>query len=202
MKQDQMARVLFPLGEKAKAEVRQQAMQSGLLVAQKRESQEICFIPDDNYSRFMEERKGKEIFRPGQIVNRKGKVLGHHRGLHGYTVGQRRGLGIGASHPHYVLALDIEKNQVVAGRKEELLANGLIAGGVNWISFPALHGEMEAWVQIRYRHAGALATISLGEDKKVIVGFKIPQKAVTPGQAVVFYRGDEVLGGGWIEKAF
>jgi tRNA-specific 2-thiouridylase len=200
--QDQMARVLFPLGEKAKAEVRQQALQLGLRVARKKESQEICFIPDDNYSRFMEERKGKDIFRPGEIVDRKGKVLGFHRGLPAYTIGQRRGLGIGSSHPHYVLALNIEKNQVVAGGKEELLANGLIAGNVNWISFPTLQKKMEAWVQIRYRHAGTLATISPGEDEKVIVDLKIPQKAITPGQAVVFYQGDEVLGGGWIEKAF
>jgi tRNA-specific 2-thiouridylase len=202
MTQDQMARVLFPLGEKSKAEVRQQALQLGLRVARKRESQEICFIPDDNYRRFMEERKGKEIFRPGEIVNRQGEVLGFHRGLHAYTIGQRRGLGIGTPHPHYVLALDIEKNQVVAGRKEELLANGLIAAGVNWISFPKLEGKMEAWVQIRYRHPGALAMISPGEDERVRVDFKAPQKAVTPGQAVVFYQGDEVLGGGWIEKAF
>jgi tRNA-specific 2-thiouridylase len=202
MTQDQMARVLFPLGEKSKAEVRQQALKLGLRVARKRESQEICFIPDDNYRRFMEERKGKEIFRPGEIVNRQGKVLGFHRGLHSYTVGQRRGLGIAAPHPHYVLALDPCKNQVVAGRKEELMANGLIAGGVNWISFPKLEGKMEAWVQIRYRHPGALAVISPGDDGKVMVDLKIPQKAVTPGQAAVFYQGDEVLGGGWIEKAF
>lgn len=202
MTQDQMARVLFPLGEKSKAEVRQQALKLGLWVARKRESQEICFIPDDNYRRFMEERKGKEIFRPGEIVNRQGKVLGFHRGLHSYTVGQRRGLGIAAPHPHYVLALDTCKNQVVAGRKEELMANGLIAGGVNWISFPKLEGKMEAWVQIRYRHPGALAVISPGDDGKVMVDLKIPQKAVTPGQAAVFYQGDEVLGGGWIEKAF
>jgi len=202
MTQSQMARVLFPLGEKSKAEVRQQASIWGLRVARKRESQEICFIPDDNYRRFMEERNGKETFRPGEIVNRQGKVLGFHRGLHAYTIGQRRGLGIAASHPLYVLALNTEKNQVVAGPKEELAAHGLIAGGLNWISFPNWEGKMEAWVQIRYRHAGVLAVISPGEDGKVIVDFKIPQKGVTPGQAVVFDQGDAVLGGGWIEKAF
>ncbi len=202
MTQEQMARVLFPLGEKSKAEVRHQASILGLRVAQKRESQEICFIPRDNYRRFMEERKGKETFRPGKIVNRQGKVLGFHQGLPAYTIGQRRGLGIAASHPLYVLALNPEKNQVVAGPKEELMAHGLIAGGLNWISFPKLEGKMEARVQIRYRHPGVLGVISPGEEGKVIVELKIPQKAVTPGQAAVFYQGDEVLGGGWIEKAF
>ena len=202
MTQDQMARVLFPLGEKSKAEVRQQASHLGLRVAQKKESQEICFIPHDNYRRFMEERTGKETFRPGEIVNRQGKVLGFHRGFPSYTIGQRRGLGIAASHPHYVLALNPEKNQVVAGSKEELLAHGLVAGGLNWISFPKLNGKMEACVQIRYRHPGVLAVVSPGDEGKVIVDLKIPQKAVTPGQAAVFYQGDEVLGGGWIERAF
>jgi tRNA-specific 2-thiouridylase len=202
MTQDQMARVWFPLGKKSKAEVRQQASVLGLRVAQKKESQEICFIPHDNYRRFMEERIGKETFRPGEIVDRQGRVLGLHRGLPSYTIGQRRGLGLAAPHPHYVLALNPEKNQVVAGAKEELTAHGLIAGGINWISFPKLTEKMEAWVQIRYRHPGVLAVISPGEEGHVTVDLKTPQKAVTPGQAAVFYRGDEVLGGGWIEKAF
>jgi tRNA-specific 2-thiouridylase len=199
--QEQMSKVFFPLGEKSKAEVRKQALKLGLRVAQKPESQEICFIPDDDYRRFMETRRPGELSKPGEIVNRQGKVMGLHRGLYSYTIGQRRGLGISAPHPHYVLELDVERNRLVAGRKEELMAEGLVAGGVNWISFPKLDREVEAWVQIRYRHPGAPAVLFPLEGGKVKVHFKIPQKSITPGQAAVFYQGDEVLGGGWIEKA-
>ena len=201
MTQEQLSKVLFPLGEKSKAEVRQQAQGLGLRVARKAESQEICFIPDDDYRSFLEKRKGREISKPGEIVNRQGKVLGRHRGLHSYTIGQRRGLGVAAPHPHYVLALDMEGNRVVAGTEEELMSKGLVAGRVNWISFPRLEKKMEALVQIRYRHPGAPAVVAPLEEGRVGVEFKTPQRSVTPGQAAVFYRGDEVLGGGWIEKA-
>jgi tRNA-specific 2-thiouridylase len=200
--QEQMGKIFFPLGQKSKAEVRQQAVRLGLPVAQKSESQEICFVPDDDYRRFVETRKGKGIAKPGEIVNRQGRVLGFHRGLYLYTIGQRRGLGIAAPHPYYVLELDIAGNRVVAGTKEELMANGLVAAGVNWISFPKLEGKVEALVQIRYRHRGALAVLSPLDEGKVRVDFRIPQRSVTPGQAAVFYQGEEVLGGGWIEKAF
>jgi len=201
MTQEQMSKVLFPLGEKSKAEVRQQALKLGLRVAKKAESQEICFVPDDDYRRFVEKRKGREISQPGEIVNRDGKVLGFHRGLHSYTIGQRRGLGIAAPHPYYVLALDAERNRVVAGKKEELIAHGLVASGVNWISFPRLEGEVEALVQIRHRHPGTPAILSPLDMGRVKVDFKIPLNSVTPGQAAVFYLEDEVLGGGWIERA-
>lgn len=199
--QKQMGKILFPLGDKSKTEVRKIAAKLGLRVAQKEESQEVCFVPDNDYRRFLEDRKGKEISKPGEIVNRQGEVLGFHPGIYSYTIGQRRGLGISAPQPLYVLALDCRRNRVIAGKKEELLAQGLIAGGINWISFPSLEGEREALVQIRYRHPGVPAVLSAREDKKVRVQFKIPQKSVTPGQAAVFYRGDEVLGGGWIEGA-
>jgi tRNA-specific 2-thiouridylase len=200
--QERMGKIFFPLGEKSKAEVRQQALRLGLRVAEKSESQEICFVPDDDYRKFVETRKGKEISKPGEIINRQGKVLGFHRGLYSYTIGQRRGLGIAAPHPYYVLELDIEGNRVLAGTKEELVANGLVAAKVNWISFPKLEGEVEALVQIRYRHRGAPAVLSPLEEGKVRVDFRIPQRSVTPGQAAVFYRNEEVLGGGWIENAF
>jgi tRNA-specific 2-thiouridylase len=200
--QEQMGKVLFPLGDKSKAEVRQVAARLGLRVAQKEESQEVCFIPDNDYRRFLEDRRGKEISKPGEIINRRGEVLGFHPGIYSYTIGQRRGLGISAPQPYYVLALDCRRNRVIAGKKDELLADGLIAGEINWISFPSLDEEVEALVQIRHRHPGVPAVISPLEDHKVRVQFKVPQKAVTPGQAAVFYRGDEVLGGGWIEKAF
>jgi tRNA-specific 2-thiouridylase len=199
--QEQMGKIFFPLGEKSKAEVRQQALKRGLRVAQKSESQEICFVPDDDYRRFVETRKGREISKPGEIINRQGKVLGFHRGLYSYTIGQRRGLGIAAPHPYYVLALDTEGNRVVAGVKEELGADGLVAAGVNWISFRQLEGQVEALVQIRYRHRGVQAVLSPLEGGKVRVEFRTPQRSVTPGQAAVFYQNEEVLGGGWIEKA-
>jgi len=201
MTQEQLSKVLFPLGEKSKAEVRQQALGLGLRVARKAESQEVCFIPDDDYRSFLEKRKGKEISKPGEIVDRQGKVLGRHQGLHSYTIGQRRGLGIAAAHPLYVLSLDMEGNRVVAGPREELMTNGLLAERVNWISFPKLEKKMEVLVQIRYRHPGAPAVVAPLEDGRVGVEFKTPQRSVTPGQAAVFYQGDEVLGGGWIEKA-
>ena len=198
--QEQMDKVIFPLGGKFKVEVRQQALKLGLRVAEKAESQEVCFIPDDDYRRFLEARKGKGILKPGEIVDRQGKVLGSHQGLHSFTIGQRRGLGIASSYPYYVLALDGESNRVVVGRKDELQAFGLVAGGMNWISFLELEGEVEALVQIRYRHPGVPAVISPLGEGKVRADFQIPQKSVTPGQAAVFYRGDEVLGGGWIQR--
>ncbi len=198
--QGQMAKVLFPLGEKTKSEVREQARELGLRVAGKSESQEICFIPDNEYPRFLEERMGKEIFQKGEIVDRRGKVLGFHRGIHSFTIGQRRGLGIAAPHPFYVLALDCARNRVIAGEKEELRAEGLIATEVNWISSPPERG-MEAMVQIRSRHAGAPAYISALPEGRARVRFQNPQYSVTPGQAAVFYLEDEVVGGGWIEKA-
>ena len=198
--QEQMDKVIFPLGEKSKTEVRQQALKLGLRVAEKPESQEVCFIPDDDYRRFLEARRGNEILKPGEIVNRQGKVLGFHQGLHSFTIGQRRGLGIVSPYPYYVLALDCASNRVVAGRKDELQAFGLVAAGMNWISFLELEEEVEALVQIRYRHPGVPAVISPLGEGKVRADFQIPQKSVTPGQAAVFYRGDEVLGGGWIQR--
>jgi tRNA-specific 2-thiouridylase len=199
--QEQMGRVLFPLGDKSKPEVRRVASRLGLRVAQKHESQEVCFIPDDNYRRFLEARLGSGISRPGEIVDRQGRVLGSHPGIYSYTIGQRRGLGISAPQPYYVLALDCRENRVVAGNKDDLLAGGLVARGINWISFPRPGGEVEARVQIRYRHPGVPAVLSPLEGDRAEVRFQVPQKSVTPGQAAVFYREDEVLGGGWIERA-
>ncbi len=199
--QRQMAKVLFPLGDQSKTEVRRAAAKLGLRVAQKEESQEVCFVPDHDYRRFLEDRTGKEISQPGEIVNRQGVVLGSHPGIYSYTIGQRRGLGISAPRPLYVLALDWSRNRVVVGKKEELLAQGLIAEGVNWISFSSLEGEKEALVQIRYRHPGVPAVLTALDRNKVKVRFQVPQKSVTPGQAAVVYRGEEVLGGGWIERA-
>jgi tRNA-specific 2-thiouridylase len=195
-----MEKILLPLGDKSKTEVRENASRLNLPGAQKSESQEICFIPDDDYRKFVGTRKGKEIAIAGKIVNLQGKELGRHRGIYGYTIGQRRGLGIAAPHPHYVVGLDAEKNYVIVGKNEELLSAGLIVREVNWVSIPPPGEKIEAAVQIRYRHPGAPAVLVPLEEGSVRVMLKIPQRAVTPGQAAVFYRGDEVLGGGWIEK--
>jgi len=200
MTQEQLGKVLFPLGEKVKGDVRGVAERLGLQVAQKKESQEICFVPENDYRRFVEQRMGETIGRPGEIINRQGKRLGHHRGIYSYTIGQRRGLGIANPHPLYVLALDVEKNCVIAGERDELMTSGLVAAGLNWISISKLEEKMDCLVQIRYRHPGAPAILTPLEGGKVRVEFQNPQRGVTPGQAAVFYRGDEVVGGGWIEK--
>ncbi len=201
MTQEQMAKVIFPLGGMSKREVREQALSRGLKVAQKAESQEICFIPDDNYRTFVEKRRGGKIGAPGKIVDSSGTVLGVHGGIHTFTIGQRRGLGLPGPSPHYVVALDPEKNEVVAGTKDDLLSAGLIAADLNWVSFPGLDETMEALVQIRYRHPGVAALVAPLPGGKVRVDFQEPVKSVTPGQAAVFYRGEELVGGGWIEKA-
>ncbi|MGB9700582.1 MAG: tRNA 2-thiouridine(34) synthase MnmA [Thermodesulfobacteriota bacterium] len=201
LKQKQLQKILFPLGERSKEEVRQLAQRFGLRVANKKESQEVCFIPHKDYRRFLEEKLGQHIFSPGEIVDRQGKVLGTHQGLYSYTIGQRRGLRVAAPHPYYVLSLDREKNRVVVGAEEELKARGLMVKEVNWISFSEPASELEVLVQIRYRHPGAQAILQPLADGRVRVNFRIPQKAVTPGQAAVFYRGEEVIGGGWIEAA-
>lgn len=197
--QEQMKKVIFPLGEKAKDEVRQLAQELGLRVAWKKESQEICFIPHDNYRKFLEEKMGQEVSHPGEIVDLKGKVLGTHRGVYSYTIGQRRGLGIAAPNPYYVLSLDVEKNRVIVGSKDELRRRGAIVKEVHWISIPEPKASFEALVQIRYRHPGAKAVLTPLGAGKVRVEFHTPQKSVTPGQAAVFYQEEEVLGGGWIE---
>lgn len=200
LKQHQMRRLMFPLGHLTKSEVREKALRMGLRVAEKNESQEICFIPGNDYRRFLEERKG--ILKPGEIVDRQGKRLGFHKGLPFYTVGQRRGLGIAGPHPYYVLALDSQYNRLIAGTRDDLSAEGFIAEKVNWISFPEPEERLEALVQIRYRHPAAPASISPLGGGRIKVEFQTPQKSITPGQAAVFYRGEEVLGGGWIEKSF
>jgi tRNA-uridine 2-sulfurtransferase len=198
--QEQMAKIRFPLGDQSKAEVRKKALGLGLRVAAKSESQEICFIPDDDYRKFVESYGGKGFTRPGEIVNRQGKVLGLHQGIHAYTIGQRRGLGIAAPHPHYVLALELGKNRLIVGTNGELFSSEFTVGRINWVSLSPPEKEMQATVQIRYRHPGAPALLFPLAAGKVRVELKNPQRAITPGQAAVFYDGDEVLGGGWIEK--
>ncbi len=205
MTQGQLARTLFPVGDITKDEVRRLAAKVGLKVADKKESQEICFIEDD-YGEFLAERLAKKAGQAyhedaGEIVDGTGRVVGKHKGLYRYTIGQRRGLDIkDGGGPYYVLGTDLKSNRLIVGKDEELFADGLICRELNWISGVAPKLS-EMTVKIRYRHEGVLATIGDTKDGELRVEFKEPQRSVTPGQAVVFYNGDIVLGGGWIKRA-
>ncbi|HKS29976.1 MAG TPA: tRNA 2-thiouridine(34) synthase MnmA [Pyrinomonadaceae bacterium] len=203
--QAQLARSLFPLGEMSKQDVREVARESGLAVAEKAESQEICFVPDGDYAGFIDrylEAEGEEARTPpeGEIVNTKGAPLGKHQGIHRYTVGQRRGLGLSNERPLYVVQIESARNRIVVGEEEELLRHEFTAAGVNWIAFDNPTGEVRAEVRVRYRHEAQPAAITPLEGTRARITFDHPQRAITPGQATVFYRADEVLGGGWIEK--
>jgi tRNA-specific 2-thiouridylase len=203
--QEQLARSLFPLGEMSKPEVREVARTQKLAVAEKAESQEICFVPDGNYAGFIDryleaEDETGRLPGEGSIVNTQGEVLNKHQGIHRYTIGQRRGIGISSERPLYVISIDAEKNRVVVGDQEELLREEFTAAGVNWIAFDEPGHPVRAEVRVRYRHEPSPATITPQADGRAHVVFDEPQRAITPGQATVFYRGDEVVGGGWIVK--
>ncbi|HEX8424049.1 MAG TPA: tRNA 2-thiouridine(34) synthase MnmA [Pyrinomonadaceae bacterium] len=204
--QPQLAHAMFPLGSMSKAEAREAARRFNLAVSEKAESQEICFVPDGDYAGFIErylEAEGAAARLPGagEIVDTGGRVIGEHQGVHRYTVGQRRGLGISRPLPLYVVKVDAERNRVVVGESEELLAREFTAAGVNWIAFDEPEASVRAEVRVRYRHTPAQATVEPLADRRVRVTFDEPQRAISPGQATVFYRGDEVLGGGWIVKS-
>jgi tRNA-specific 2-thiouridylase len=197
--QAQLARALFPVGDRPKDEVREHARRLGLPVADKPDSQEICFIPDNDYRAFVT-RRVPAAAREGAVVDEQGRVLGSHAGIHRFTVGQRKGLGLLATTaaPMYVLALRPAHQQVVVGPKASLERTQLTASGVNWIAEEPAR-SIHAAVQIRHRHDAAPATVrSLGDGHAEIV-FDTPQLAITPGQAVVCYDGDTVVGGGWID---
>lgn len=196
--QEQLALALFPVGEMEKAEVRQAARDRQLPVAEKAESQEICFVPDGDYAAFVE-RQSPPTDREGAIVDEAGRELGRHGGVHGFTVGQRRRLGLTSRRPLYVLAVQPETRSVVVGEEEALLGERLVAREVNWLSEPEPDGERRAQVRIRYRHTPAAATVRPRPGGRADVIFDEPQRAITPGQAVVFYDGEVCLGGGWID---
>jgi tRNA-specific 2-thiouridylase len=204
--QEQLSRSMFPLGEMSKPEVREVARRRELPVAEKAESQEICFVPDGDYAGFIDrymEAEGAEGQLPGagEIVNAEGHRLGTHQGIHRYTVGQRRGLGLASERPLYVISIDAARNRVVVGQQEELLSREFIAAGVNWISMDSPVEPVRAEVRVRYRHQPAPALVSpLAQEGRARITFDEPQRAITPGQATVFYRDDEVIGGGWIVK--
>lgn len=203
--QDQLSRAYFPLGEMLKEEVRDIAREANLYVAEKQESQEICFVPDGNYSGFIDrflthENRENEIPEGGDIVNTKGEKIGEHAGIHRYTIGQRRGLGIAHEKPLYVVQIERARNQIIAGEKEELNSIEFTAKGVNWVAFDEPTKAVRANVKVRYRHEPAPATIHALADNRARIVFDQPQAAITPGQATVFYNGEETVGGGWIEK--
>lgn len=202
--QEQLSRTLFPLGEKTKAEVRDIARQHGLALAEKAESQEICFVPGGDYKRFIDAylaEQGESLpDTAGELVTASGEVVGEHSGVHNFTVGQRKGLGVATGSPLYVLQLRGDQRQVVVGSGDETFSKTLRARDLNWISVDELRGPMRVAAKIRHRHEPAAATIEPESAGMVRVTFDDAQRAVTPGQAVVFYDKDVVVGGGWIDS--
>lgn len=207
--QPQLARTLFPLGGMLKTRVRELARELGLPVADKNDSQEICFVPNGDYAGFIDAYFREQGIEPstteGEIVDTGGRVLGQHAGTHHFTVGQRRGLRVAATEPLYVIATEPATQRVVVGHNGDLMRHSLIARDINWLSIAAPTEPLRAQVKIRNKHAAAPATlIPTGDDARIQVRFDEPQRAITPGQAAVFYSpdlpaGDLVLGGGWIE---
>ncbi len=203
--QEQLSRSRFPLGELTKAEVRDIARRTQLPVAEKPESQEICFVPTGNYVRFISSylsEQGEELSaESGEIVTTDGTVIGRHEGLHRYTVGQRRGLGFAAGRPIYVVALDRAANRLVVGDNDELFTSVCEVRDVNWISIACPAEPVRAQVKVRHRHEAAAATVEPLDATTTCIRFDEPQRAITPGQGAVFYSGDLVLGGGWLRAA-
>jgi len=194
---EDLSHFLFPLAEYQKSEVRDLAEQQGFVSAKKPESQDICFV-NSNYRDFLK-TQFVNVPAKGDFVDTEGNILGTHNGLPFYTIGQRRGLGISDATPYYVVHLNTEKNQVILGKNEDLFSQNLWVSETNWISIPPPQKSLTARVQLRYSHSGASATLHPEDSQRVYVEFDEPQRAVAPGQAAVFYHGDVLLGGGWIE---
>ncbi len=206
LSQTDLSRTIFPLGELTKKQVRAMAREHGLKVAEREESQEICFVADDDYGRFIREWVGRGKSRiqykikPGPILNLRGEKLGEHQGIPFYTVGQRRGLGIAAERPLYVIRIDAEGNAIYAGENEELLGSSFVVSDVNWVTVVNEGNEIRCDVKIRYQHTPKKATISRLTNGRILVKFDKPERAITPGQSAVFYDGESVLGGGVIDE--
>jgi tRNA-specific 2-thiouridylase len=196
---EQLEHARFPVSGLTKRQVRETATSLGLPVADRPESQEICFVPDDDYAAFLAARTG-ETGMPGPIVDTTGRVLGEHRGITSYTVGQRKGLGLAARKPLYVLAIDAAANTVTVGPREDTFSAGLVAGRLNWLLPEEPVFPLEAEVKVRSRAAAVRGRIEEADAATVRVAFAEPQMAVTPGQTVAFYRGADVIGGGVIER--
>jgi len=200
LSQAQLSRILFPVGGYTKSEVRRLAKKWGLPAAAKPESQEICFVPRGRYPDFLRGRV-PETLRPGPIMDRSGRILGEHNGIAHFTIGQRRGMGIAGPQPIYVVAIDAASDSIIVGADEELFQKTLIAGRVNWSSVEKIESPVRVKAKIRYRHEAAGATLIPLSKGRLRVEFDRPQRAVTPGQSVVFYERDIVIGGGIIERA-
>ena len=205
--QAQLSRTLFPLGGMQKPDVRDMAADHGLALAQKPDSQEICFIPGGSYSHFLKAylaEQGRELPNSsGELVSPTGEVMGQHEGIHSFTVGQRKGLGISSPDPLYVLKIHPDSHRVEVGSDDQLLSTHLTANRLNWVSIAAPTDPIRVSIKIRHRHEPAPATLRLipspdGADDRIEATFDEPQRAITPGQSAVFYQGDEVAGGGWI----
>lgn len=200
--QDTLAHMLFPLGELTKGEVRELARARGFVTAAKPESQDICFVPDGDYAGFIEGRCGADTaFNPGEIVDREGRVLGEHAGLIRYTIGQRKGIGVAAREPLYVLGKDASANRLIVGFRDELLSSGVVARDVNLIGGDAWEAPREVQVKTHYRQRPVAATVEMSGDDELTVVFDELQSSAAPGQSAVLYDGDEVLGGGTIVRA-
>jgi tRNA-specific 2-thiouridylase len=200
MTQEQLARTFMPVGHFTKQEVRKKAEELGLEVYRRKESQEICFIPDGDYAHFLEKRT-PECFEPGLIVGWDGRVLGEHEGIYQFTIGQRRGLKIAAPQPLYVLGINPHRNEIIVGPNRHLYKKNLMISALNIIPKANLSGSISVNAKIRYRHKESRALLSPMDDSKALLEFDIPQRAVTPGQSAVFYDEDLVWGGGVIEAA-
>jgi tRNA-specific 2-thiouridylase len=209
LNQNQLSHAYFPLGEMLKSEVRDIARDANLYTADKQESQEICFVPDGKYSEFIDrylehEDRSDEMPPEGDIVDTAGKTVGTHSGIHRYTIGQRRGLGIAHEKPLYVIQIERARNKIIVGEADDLESKEFIAKGVNWVAFDEPSEPVRARVKVRYRHDPAPATIQALPGGRAQIVFDEPQRAITPGQATIFYDikdGDEVVGGGWIIRS-
>ncbi|HOI44599.1 MAG TPA: tRNA 2-thiouridine(34) synthase MnmA, partial [Candidatus Aminicenantes bacterium] len=197
--QYQLSRTLMPVGDLTKRQVREKARALGFPAAGATESQEICFVPGNDYPRFLESQV-PEAFKPGPILDAHGRILGEHGGILHFTVGQRRGMRIAAANPLYVLSIDPAANSIVIGPDEELYRKALTASRLNYVSADAFETPTAVKAKIRYKHAEAEALVIPEGTGKVLVEFEKAQRAITPGQAVVFYDGDTVLGGGTIDS--
>jgi len=202
--QEQLSRTLFPLGGMTKPDVRELARKYNLVIAEKPDSQEICFVPGGDYKKFLdaylsEQGDAARLDVGGEMVTSDGKVIGEHAGVHNFTVGQRKGLGVATGSPLYVIQIENDTRRVVVGRDEDLYSQTLRARRVNLISQAEIAEPMRVTVKIRHKHAGAEATIEATGPDEILATFEQPQRAITPGQAAVFYDGDTVVGGGWIE---
>ena len=196
--QEQLAHTLFPLGEYSKTEIRKIAEENGFINANKPDSQDICFVPDGDYVSAIK-RFTKKDYPEGDFVDLEGNVLGRHKGIIGYTIGQRKGLGISSDRPYFVVKLDVEKNQVVLGRHEDLFSTKVIVKDINWITPNLVKNEMDIKAKLRYRQKEQPTKLKIVDEDTVELNFAEPQRAVTPGQAAVFYLDDIVLGGGIIQ---